>query len=81
MFAYTVQRTPTDPSSYPVLLVSYLMGCTKYDSTDTTDLVKAYFTFIISDEGQQLAAQNAGSSPIGPRLKKEDQNAINAIGG
>ncbi|MGE5857096.1 MAG: phosphate ABC transporter substrate-binding protein PstS, partial [Solirubrobacterales bacterium] len=44
--AYKVQRTPTEASSYPLLLVSYLMGCTKYDSTDTTDLVKAYFNYI-----------------------------------
>ena len=51
------------------------------DSTETTDLVKAYFTFIIGDEGQQLAAQNAGSAPIGANIKKEDQNAVNAIGG
>src|SRR5689334_6412822 len=46
VFAYKVQRTPTDPSSYPVLLVSYLMGCTKYDDQSTTDLVKAYFSYI-----------------------------------
>ena len=65
VFAYKVQRTPTDPSSYPVLLVSYLMGCTKYDSTETTDLVKAYFTYMISYEGSRPAAQNAGSAPIG----------------
>ena len=64
-----------------MLLVSYLMGCTRYDSTETTDLVKAYFQFIISDEGQQLAAQNAGSAPIPPGIKKEDTPAINAIGG
>jgi phosphate transport system substrate-binding protein len=81
VFAYKVQRTPTDPSTYPVLLVSYLMGCTKYDSTETTDLVKAYFSYIISDEGQQVAAQNAGSAPIPPGIKKEDTPAIDAIGG
>jgi phosphate transport system substrate-binding protein len=81
VFAYTVQRTPTDPSSYPVLLVSYLMGCTKYSDTSTTDLVKAYFSYIISDEGQQVAAQNAGSAPIPPGIKKEDEPAITAIGG
>jgi len=80
VFAYTVQRTPTDPSSYPVLLVSYLMGCTKYSDTSTTDLVKAYFSYIISDEGQQVAAQNAGSAPLPPGIKKEDQPAIAAIG-
>jgi phosphate transport system substrate-binding protein len=80
VFAYTVQRTPTDPSAYPVLLVSYLMGCTKYSDTSTTDLVKAYFNYIVSDEGQQVAAQNAGSAPIPPGIKKEDQPAIAAIG-
>jgi phosphate transport system substrate-binding protein len=81
VFAYKVQRTPTDASSYPVLLVSYLMGCTKYSDTSTTDLVKAYFSYIISDEGQQAAAENAGSSPIPPGIKKEDQPAVDAIGG
>jgi len=81
VFAYKVQRTPTDPSSYPVLLVSYLMGCTKYSDTSTTDLVKAYFSYIVSDEGQQLAAQQAGSAPIPPGIKKEDEPAITAIGG
>jgi phosphate transport system substrate-binding protein len=80
VFAYKVQRTPTDPSSYPVLLVSYLMGCTKYSDTSTTDLVKAYFSYIISDEGQQVAAENAGSAPIPPGIKKEDQPAVDAIG-
>ena len=57
VFAYKVQRTPTDPSSYPVLLVSYLMGCTKYDSTDTTDLVKAYFNYI--DQRRRPAGRGA----------------------
>jgi phosphate transport system substrate-binding protein len=80
VFAYKVQRTPTDASSYPVLLVSYLMGCTKYSDTNTTDLVKAYFSYIISDEGQQAAAENAGSAPIPPGIKKEDEPAISAIG-
>ena len=72
VFAYEVERTPTDPSSYPILLVSYLMGCTKYGDTNTTDLVKAYFSYIVSAEGQQVAAENAGSAPIPPGIKKED---------
>jgi phosphate transport system substrate-binding protein len=80
VFAYKVQRTPTDASSYPVLLVSYLIGCTKYADQSTTDLVKAYFDYIVSDEGQQAAAENAGSAPIPPGIEKEDQPAIDAIG-
>jgi phosphate transport system substrate-binding protein len=81
VFAYKVERTPTDPSHYPVLLVSYLMGCTKYDSAETTSLVKAYFSYVISSDGQQAAAQNAGSAPLPPGITKEDQTAVNAIGG
>jgi phosphate transport system substrate-binding protein len=81
VFAYTVDRTPTDPTSYPLLLVSYLMGCTKYSDTSTTNLVKAYFAYVTGDAGQQLAAQQAGSAPIPPTVKKEDAPAIAAISG
>ena len=80
VYAYKVERTSTDPQDYPILLVSWLMGCTKYKDSSTTDLVKAYFSFVVSDEGQQVAAQNAGSAPIGPTIKSEDQKAIDAIG-
>jgi phosphate transport system substrate-binding protein len=81
VIAYTVDRKPTDPSSYPVLLVSYLMGCTKYDSADTTKLVDAYFKYIESSDGQQVAADNAGSAPLPPNVTKDVQPALAAIGG
>jgi len=81
VIAYTVDRKPTDPSSYPVLLVSYLMGCTKYDSADTTKLVDAYFKYIESSDGQQVAASNAGSAPLPPNVTKDVQPALAAIGG
>jgi len=80
VLAYTVERTPTDPSHYPVLLVSYLMGCTKYSDTSTTDLVKAYFNYIISADGQQAASENAGSAPLPPAITKKDQTAVDKIG-
>src|SRR3954451_16577587 len=81
VFAYKVDRTSTDPSTYPVLLVSYLIGCTKYDSADMTNTVKAYFDYVISSDGQQAAAQNAGSAPLPPGIAKEGQTAVDAIGG
>jgi phosphate transport system substrate-binding protein len=81
VIAYTVDRKPTDPSSYPVLLVSYLMGCTKYGSADTTKLVDAYFKYIESSDGQQAAADNAGSAPLPPNVTKAVQPALTAIGG
>jgi phosphate transport system substrate-binding protein len=81
VIAYTVDRTSTDPSNYPVLLVSYLMGCTKYSSADVTSTTKAYFNYVISSDGQQAAAQNAGSAPLPPGITKSDQTAVDAIGG
>ena len=43
--------------------------------------MKAYFNYIISSDGQQVAAQNAGSAPLPPGVTKTDQSAIDAIGG
>ena len=62
VFAYKVERTSTDPSDYPLLLVSWLMGCTKYNDAATTDLVKAYFNFVISDDG---SAGGGGARRLG----------------
>jgi phosphate transport system substrate-binding protein len=80
VLAYKVERTPSDPSHYPVLLVSYLMGCTKYNDANTTDLVKEYFNYIISTDGQKAAAENAGSAPLPPGITKKDQTAVDTIG-
>jgi phosphate transport system substrate-binding protein len=81
VIAYSVDRTSTDPSTYPVLLVSYLMGCTQYDSADQAALVKGYFSYIISPEGQSAATDAAGSATLTPALTKQDQPAVDAIQG
>jgi phosphate transport system substrate-binding protein len=57
------------------------MGCSKYDSADTTKLVDAYFKYIESSDGQQVAADNAGSAPLPPNVTKDVQPALAAIGG
>jgi phosphate transport system substrate-binding protein len=79
VFAYTVERTPTNPSHYPVLLVSYLMGCTKYDSADTAKIVKGYFNYVISQPGQEAASKNAGSAAMSDSLRSQVQPAVDAI--
>jgi phosphate transport system substrate-binding protein len=80
-FAYKLDRTTTEAGAYPLTLVSYLSGCTKYDSAGTTNIVKAYFKYVVSPEGQQAAAQNAGSAPLSSKVTTEIQPAITAIGG
>jgi phosphate transport system substrate-binding protein len=80
VFAYKLDRTSTESGTYPVLLVSYLSGCTKYDSAGTTKIVKGFFNYVISADGQSAAAENAGSAPLSEGLRQKIQPAIDAIG-
>jgi phosphate transport system substrate-binding protein len=80
VFAFALDRTSTDPATYPITLVSYEIACTKYDSADQAALVKGYFGYVISPEGQDAAAQNAGSAPLTDALRTQIQPAVDAIG-
>jgi phosphate transport system substrate-binding protein len=62
--AVNLNRTTTDSSEYPLVLVSYHIGCVQYDDQAKADAVKAFESYVISPDGQQAAADNAGSSPI-----------------
>jgi phosphate transport system substrate-binding protein len=78
VFAYELERTSTDPSTYPIVLVSSIITCT---NGDNADLVKALFEYAISEEGQQAAAENAGSAPLTAKVRSDIQPAVDAIGG
>jgi phosphate transport system substrate-binding protein len=78
VFAYELERTSTDPSTYPIVLVSSIITCT---NGDNADLVKALFEYAISPEGQQAAAENAGSAPLTDKVRSDIQPAVDAIGG
>ena len=62
--AVDVNRTTTEAGAYPLVLVSYLIGCPSYKDQATADLVKGYLSYIVSGEGQQAAAKTAGSAPL-----------------
>jgi phosphate transport system substrate-binding protein len=78
VFAYELERTSDDPTTYPIVLVSSLITCT---SGDNADLVKALVEYAISEEGQQAAADNAGSAPLTEKVRSDIQPAVDAIGG
>jgi phosphate transport system substrate-binding protein len=78
VFAYELERTSTDPSTYPIVLVSSIITCT---NGDNAALVKALFEYAISSEGQQAAADNAGSAPLTEKVRSDIQPAVDAIGG
>jgi len=77
--AIEVDRSSTAPDVYPIVLVSYLVACNEYTEGAPVDLVKAYLSYVISDEGQALAAEEAGSAPISAALFEDAQAAVDAI--
>jgi phosphate transport system substrate-binding protein len=77
--AYKLDRKTEAEGTYPIVLTSYLIACTKYDSADEASAVKAYLEFVISPAGQELAAEQAGSAPLSPALTSKVTPAIEAI--
>ena len=64
---------------YPIVLVSYLIGCESYRDPAKAELVRSYFSWVVSDEAQQAAAIAAGSAPLSPGLAELAQAAVDRI--
>ena len=77
--AIKLDRTSTAADVYPIVLVSYLIGCEQYTDAANAELVKSYFEYIVSEKGQQVAAEAAGSAPISADLRSKVETAIAAI--
>ncbi|MEO8094788.1 MAG: phosphate ABC transporter substrate-binding protein PstS [Pseudolysinimonas sp.] len=77
--AFALDRTTTDPSHYPLVLVSYSIVCTEYADAAQGTLVKAYISYITSDAGQQVAADAAGAAPLSSDLAAKVADALATI--
>ncbi|WP_336642105.1 phosphate ABC transporter substrate-binding protein PstS [Microbacterium sp. USHLN272] len=76
---FDVDPASAAEGSYPIALVSYLIACEQYEDTNVAEVVKEYLTYIASAEGQEAAADNAGSAPISDSLREQVQAAIDLI--
>lgn len=76
---YDLDYTTQEAGVYPIVLTSYLMACPSYSDATEGELVKAYLSYIVSEEGQQTAAQNAGSAPLPAKVAEEAQALIDGI--
>ena len=79
--AIELARDTANAEEYPLVLVSYSLACTKYADAAKGELVKGFLTYIASKEGQEAAAENAGSAPISDELRTKVESSIEAIGG
>jgi len=77
--AIKLDRETTDPTHYPLVLVSYAIACTEYTEEGTGELVKAYLSYITSEEGQATAASAAGAAPLSADLSAKVATALEAI--
>nr|WP_239536828.1 phosphate ABC transporter substrate-binding protein PstS [Arthrobacter roseus] len=74
-----LKRDTTESGAYPIVLISYHLYCTQYEDQSTVDLVKAFGSYVISEEGQADAADSAGNAPISDSLREDAQKAIDSI--
>lgn len=77
--AIALDRTTTNPSHYPLVLVSYLIVCQEYPNPEEGALVKAYATYVASATGQAEAAKSAGAAPLSDQLSATVASAIETI--
>jgi phosphate transport system substrate-binding protein len=77
--AIDLKRDTTTAGAYPVVLISYIVVCSKYSDAEQGKLVKAYVSYIASADGQQVAATEAGSAPISDSLRSDVEAALNSI--
>ncbi len=76
---FKINYATEEAGVYPIALVSYEIGCVKYEDPKVAALVSAYFSYIASPEGQDAAAENAGSAPISDSLRDQVNAAIALI--
>ena len=77
--AISIDRTSDAEGVYPIVLISYLIACESYEDEAQGELVKSYLSYVTSEDGQQVAADAAGSAPISSELSTEVAGVIETI--
>jgi phosphate transport system substrate-binding protein len=76
--AVKIDRTTTADGAYPLMLTSYLIACPTYTGAKAA-LVKGFLTYVVSDQGQKDAADNAGSAPLPASFASKAQEIVAGI--
>ena len=78
-FAIEVERDTEGSGEYPIVLVSYHIGCISYDDPATAELLASFMGYVVSEAGQDAAALVAGSAPISEALREQALTAVDAV--
>jgi phosphate transport system substrate-binding protein len=74
-----LERDTTESGVYPIVLISYSLACTAYDDAETAGLVKAFLTYVASEEGQAASSEAAGSAPISADMRASVMEIVDQI--
>lgn len=77
--SYDLDRTTANPNHYPLVLVSYLLVCSRYADAAEGNLVKELVRYIASDEGQDVGTTAAGSAALTPAQQEWLRSAADRI--
>lgn len=78
--AVNLERDTTEAGSYPIVLVSYHIFCHSYQDQETADQVQAFGEYVLSEDGQQAAAESAGNAPISEGIRESAMERLSAVG-
>lgn len=77
--ALELDRSTNKSGAYPIVLVSYHIVCTQYDSEKTVELLKEFESYVLSKKGQQDAAKAASSAPLPRGLARQALEAVESV--
>lgn len=77
--AVELARDTTEAGVYPVVLVSYLLACPTYENAEDAANVKGYLEYVLSEEGQEVSAEEAGTAPLDRETADKALELVGAI--
>lgn len=77
--AISINRKTTNSAEYPLVLVSYVIGCNTYADAATAALVKPYLQYILSPAGQKVSESAAGGAALSSSQSDKALAIVNAI--
>ncbi|PRY00786.1 phosphate ABC transporter substrate-binding protein PstS [Allonocardiopsis opalescens] len=78
--AIELDYTTEEAGVYPIVLISYEIICTSYENAEEGALVQSFVSYLASEDGQQVAATEAGSAPISETTRENVMAVLEGLG-
>lgn len=76
---YSLKLDREVEGGYPIVLVTYQLACPTYPDARDATLVREFLTYMFSANGQEIAAQAAGSAPLSELMRAHAMKGIETI--